>query len=213
MRALTKKYGILLICDEVMTGVGRTGKFWAHQYSNIVPDIITSAKGITSAYLPLGATIVSDEIYQSFAEKPYIGGLTYMSHPVCMASCAAALRIMREDKVVEHVDSLQGWFNQRMKEIGAKHKSVGDARSIGFFSCFEIVADQKTKAPLAPYPQAHPAFAQYQAACLEDGLMMYANGGNGVLLFIPPLTSTKEELDNCFNILDKNLAIFDKVVQ
>ena len=151
LRKLLTKYGILLVCDEVMCGLGRTGAWFACDNWNVVPDIITMAKGVTSAYLPLGVVAVSEEIAKHFDDQVYSGGLTYNGHPLCLAAAVANLQVMEDEKVVENAKKMGVVMARHHQELKSKHICVGDVRSIGLFGCLELVKDRKSKEPLAPY--------------------------------------------------------------
>src|SRR5262249_42976233 len=167
LRELCTRHGILLICDEIMTGFGRTGEWFAVDHWGVVPDIMTVAKGLTSAYVPLGATIVSDAIAAQFEDKPLYAGLTYNSHPVGCAAAVACINAYTEDHLIEHAKAMGEIRAAELNRLKEKHPSVGDARSIGLFSLVELVKNRETREPLTPYnPKPDqlgpmPAFTAY----------------------------------------------------
>ncbi|MFH1907707.1 MAG: aminotransferase class III-fold pyridoxal phosphate-dependent enzyme, partial [Chloroflexota bacterium] len=149
VRALCDKYGIVMIADEVMSGFGRTGKWFAVDHWNVVPDIMTMAKGLTSAYAPLGAVAMKPEIAAAFDERTFESGLTYTSHPVSLAAAIANIQVLREDKLVEHAADMGPVLKRLLTDLGEAHPSVGEVRNIGLFGIIELVRDRKTKEPMA----------------------------------------------------------------
>jgi taurine--2-oxoglutarate transaminase len=211
VRALCEKYGIVMIADEVMSGFGRTGKWFAVEHWGVVPDIITMAKGLTSAYAPLGAVAMKPEIAVAFNNIPFESGLTYTSHPVSLAAAVANIQAMREDKVVEHAAGMGPVLKRMLSEISEAHPSVGDVRSIGLFGILELVKDRKTKEPMAPWNGSSPEMIALKKYCLDHGLFLYTHWHT--VLIIPPLIITEEQLKEGFDILDKALEITDAAVR
>lgn len=209
VRKLCDKYGIVMIADEVMSGFGRTGKWFAIEHWDVVPDIITMAKGLTSAYAPLGAVAMKPEIAAAFDEHAFESGLTYTSHPISLAAAVANIQAMREDKVVEHAAGLGGVLRRMLTDLGESHPSVGEVRSIGLFGILELVKDRKTKEPVAPWNGSSPEMTALRKYCLDHGLFLYTHWHT--VLIIPPLIITEEQLKEGFAVLDKALAITDKV--
>ena len=156
LRALCDKYGILLIDDEVMSGFGRTGKWLATQHYGIKPDIVTCAKGLTSGYMPLGATIVSERIAKYFETNMLWGGLTYSGHPVCCAAAVANLRIYEEDKIFQNVEKQGRYLASRLEGMKKKYACVGDVRHIGLFSVLELVKDKATRRTVGAIQRHQP---------------------------------------------------------
>ena len=210
LRKLCDKYGILLMCDEVMAGVGRTGKMFACDHWNVVPDILTMAKGMTSAYMPLGAAAVSDKIAKSFDDRMLSCGLTYQSHPMSMAVCSAVMKVMEEEDLVGNSHRMGKVMESLMKELMVKHKSIGQHRSIGLFGCLELVKNRKTKEPMAPYGQSSEAMTKLIGFLRENGVFAFAN--SNLLHTNPPLCVNEQELRDVFAIVDKALDITDKYV-
>jgi len=203
LRALCDKYGILMICDEVMCGLGRTGEWYAVDHWGVVPDIITMAKGLTSAYLPLGAVAVSSKIAHAFDEKPFSGGLTYQSHPMCLAAAVANLKVMEEEDIVGNSKRMGKVLGSLLADMKEKHPCVGDVRSIGLFGILELVKDRKTKEPMAADPMA-----KLGAFFREKGVYAFIN--NHTLLTNPPLCINESELREVFSIIHEGLFIIDQ---
>ncbi len=210
VRALCDKYGIVMIADEVMSGFGRTGKWFAVDHWNVLPDIMTMAKGLTSAYAPLGAVAMRPEVAAAFDERVFESGLTYTSHPVSLAAAVANINVMREEKIVEHAAAMGPVLKRMLNDLGESHPSVGDVRSIGLFGIVELVKDRKTKEPIAPWNGSSPEMAALRKYCLDHGLFLYTHWHT--VLVIPPLIITEGELREGFSTLDKALEITDKGV-
>ena len=151
VRALCDKHGILLICDEVMSGFGRTGEWFAVDHWKVVPDILMMAKGLTSAYVALGAVGIRRKIADHFKDKVFYGGLTYNSHPLGCAAALATIAVYEEDKLIERAKKMGVVMRRMLEDLKAKHPCVGDVRSIGLFGIVELVKDRKTMEPLAPF--------------------------------------------------------------
>ncbi len=208
VRKLCDKYGIVMICDEVMSGFGRTGKWFAVEHWNVIPDIITMAKGLTSAYAPLGAVAMKPEIAAAFNEHAFESGLTYTSHPISLAAAVANIQAMREDKVVEHAAGLGGVLRRMLSDLGEAHPSVGEVRSIGLFGILELVKDRETKEPMAPWNGSSPEMTAFRKYCLDHGLFLYTHWHT--VLIIPPLIINEKELMEGMTVLDEALKITDK---
>lgn len=193
LRKLCDKYGILLVCDEVMAGLGRTGEWFAVDHWNVVPDMITMAKGLTSAYMPLGAVAVSPKIAAAFDDKPFSGGLTYNGHPMCLAAAVATLRVLEDEKVVEHAKEMGKVMTKLGMQLKERHPSVGDWRSIGLFGGMELVKNRKTKEPLVPFNTVNPAMSKLIAACKGKGMFVF--NFYSVVFACPPLTITEQQLN------------------
>ncbi|MBP1702804.1 MAG: aminotransferase [Chloroflexi bacterium] len=210
VRALCDRYGILLIADEVMSGFGRTGKWFAVQHWNVIPDLMTMAKGLTSAYAPLGAVAMKPEIAAYFDERVYQGGLTYTAHPISLAAAIANIQVMQADRIVEHAAAMGSVLHRLLTDLGERHESVGDARSIGLFGVIELVKDRQTKEPLAPFNGSSPEMLAVRKYCLDHGLYLYTHWHT--VLVIPPLVITEEQLVEGFEVLDKALEAADRSV-
>src|SRR5687768_10756866 len=159
VRALCDKYGILMIADEVMSGFGRTGKWFAIEHWGVVPDLITMAKGITSAYVQLGAVGMRQTIADAFRDKPFPGGLTYSSHPVACATALATIAVMEEDGLVQRASTMGRLMHELLADLAARHPSVGAVRSIGLFGVVELIRDRATREPMAPFNGTSPEMA------------------------------------------------------
>jgi taurine--2-oxoglutarate transaminase len=200
IRQLCDKYGILLVADEVMSGFGRTGKWFGVNHWGVVPDMMTMAKGLTSGYVPLAAVVVSVPIAQYFDDKVLLGGLTYGSHPLGCAAGIATLQVYQEDRLIENSARLGQALAQRLEEIKSRHPSVGDVRSIGLFSAIELVKDRATKEPLPS--------SLLNRFLREQGLFTFLPSN---LIFVtPPLCITEAQLDDGLAIIDRALEIADK---
>lgn len=210
VRALCDKYGILLITDEVMSGFGRTGEWFAVNHWNVVPDIMTMAKGLTSGYAPLGAVAMKPEIAATFDEKVFEGGLTYNGHPVSLAAAIAVINVMQQDHLVEKAKETGKVMADMMAELADRHPSIGDTRSIGLFGILELVRDRKTREPMAKFNQTSPEMTAFKNDLLEQGLFIYTHWHT--LLLIPPLIITPEQLTEGFSMIDRALEITDKSV-
>ena len=210
VRALCDKHGILLICDEVMSGFGRTGTWFAVDHWNVVPDILTMAKGLTSAYVALGAVGIRRKIADHFKDKVYYGGLTYNSHPLGCAAALATIAVYEEDQLLERARKMGVVMKQMHQELKAKHPSVGDVRSIGLFGIVELVKSRTTMEPLAPFNGTSPEMQALGKFFREEGLYTFVRW-NGFFTN-PPLTITEAEMAEAFAIIDRGLDITDKVV-
>jgi taurine--2-oxoglutarate transaminase len=210
VREICDKYQILFIADEVMSGFGRTGKWFAVDHWNVVPDLMTMAKGLTSAYAPLGAVAMKPEIAAAYNEIVYQGGLTYTAHPISLAAAIANIKVMQEDHIVEHTHEMGPVLHRMLTDLGEQHPSIGEVRSIGLFGIIELVRDRKTKEPMAPWNSNSPEMKALRKELLEKGLFIYSHWHT--LLIIPPLIITEEQLAEGFAILDKALSSADKSV-
>jgi len=208
VRALCDKYGIVMIADEVMSGFGRTGEWFAVDHWNVVPDIMTMAKGLTSAYAPLGAVAMKPDIAAAFNDRAFESGLTYTSHPVSLAAAIANITVLREDKLVEHAAGMGPVLKRLLTDLGEAHPSVGEVRSIGLFGILELVKDRKTKEPMAAWNGSSPEMVAFRKTCLDHGLFLYTHWHT--VLIIPPLIISEEQLKEGFEVLDEALEITDK---
>ncbi|HYV44340.1 MAG TPA: aminotransferase class III-fold pyridoxal phosphate-dependent enzyme [Myxococcaceae bacterium] len=213
LRELCDRTGILLILDEVMCGFGRTGKWFACNHWNVVPDIMTVAKGLTSSYLPLGAVLMRDRVAAHFDKNVFAGGLTYNSHPMSCAAALATIAVYEEDKLVENAAKLGQVLSRELNKLKEKHPSVGEVRAIGLFSIVELVKDRRTREPLVPFnakPDQMGAMSQISAFFRENGLFTFVRWNN---FFVnPPLCITEAELMEGLQIVDRALEIADQAV-
>ncbi len=214
MREICDQHGILLIADEVMSGWGRTGKWFAVENHGVIPDMIATAKGITSGYLPLGALIVSDKIASQFDDKVLFLGLTYSAHPVCCAAGLEVLKIYEDDGLIENTVAMGKYIDARMEELKKKHLSIGDWRNTGLLGCIELVKNRKSKEPMAPY-NAKPdemTVMNKVAARLKD-LGMYTFVRWNYIFVAPPLCINKEQVDEGLAMISDAISIADGYVQ
>ncbi len=210
LKELLDRYGILLVCDEVMSGFGRTGKMFAFEHYDIVPDIVTMAKGLTSAYAPMAAMAVSDRIADHFKTNTFWGGLTYNSHCVGLAAAEAAVRVLRDEGMVENAAAQEAVMREHMDRIKDKHPSVKECRVLGLFGMVDLQRDQDGT-PMAPYNGSHPAMAEFNHELRDNGLFTYTRWGS--FMCNPPLCITSEQIAQAFDIIDDALAITDRHVQ
>ena len=203
VRELCDRYGILLVFDEVMTGFGRTGEAFAAQRFGVTPDMITFAKGVTSAYVPLGGVVVRESLAAYFDTHPLPSGHTFSGHPLAMAAGVAALRAYREERLFERAREIEGWLRTRFDSLAARHRVVGEARGVGAFFGLELIADRETRAPLVAW-QGAQSLQHFFNDLLDRGL--YVLGRYNVAIVAPPLVVRPEELDQAFEILDAALG-------
>jgi taurine---2-oxoglutarate transaminase len=211
VRALCDKYGILMIADEVMSGFGRTGKWFAIDHWGVVPDLITMAKGLTSAYVQLGAVGMRRPIADSFREKPFPGGLTYSSHPVACAAALATIAVMEEDGIVDRASRTGDLMSRLLADLAAHHPCVGAVRSIGLFGVVELVRNKTTREPMAPFNGTSPEMTALGKFFRQEGLFTFVRWN--YFFTNPPLTITEAELREGFAIIDRALATADASVQ
>ncbi len=211
VRYLCDKYHVLLIADEVMSGFGRTGKWFAVDNWKVVPDLMTMAKGLTSAYAPLGAVAMKPEIAAAFNDVVYQGGLTYTAHPISLAAAIANIRVMQEDHIVEHTQAMGPILYRMLNDLGEQHPSIGEVRSIGLFGIIELVRNRKSKEPLTPWNSSSPEMKALRKELLDKGLFVYTHWHT--ILIIPPLIITEEQLAEGFAILDKALSTIDESIK
>ena len=210
LRALLDKHGILLICDEVMCGFGRTGKMFAFEHGDIVPDILTMAKGLTSSYLPLGAMGVNDKIAKHFQDNVFFGGLTYNAHALCLATAEAVLDVMEDEKLVDNAARMQEVMLAEMAALKQRHPSIRDFRAIGLFGLIELQKDRQGTR-MAPYGGSHPAIDKLMGFFKQEGLYTISHWWN--IMCNPPLSITPEQLREGFEIIDRGLEITDAAVE
>lgn len=207
VRMLCDRYNILLILDEVMSGFGRTGKWFACQHWDVVPDIMTMAKGLTSGYAPLGVVAMKEEIAAHFNDRAYVGGLTYNGHPISLAAAIATIEVMQSERIVERAAETGRVFADMLAEVAGRHPSIGEVRSIGLFGVMEIVRDRKTREPMAPFNGISAEMTAFQKYLRDHGVFLYTHW-NTVLL-IPPLIITPDQLSEGFRVIELALEITD----
>ncbi len=211
VRALCDKYGILLVVDEVMSGFGRTGRWFGCQHYDIKPDIMVMAKGLTSSYVPLGAVAVNERVARHFDDHPMICGLTYSGHPVSCSAGIATIRAFQEDNILEHVATVAPVQDRLLAELQQRHPCVGQVRNIGLFGVIECVRDRATREPLAPFnatPAEMSVMSRVAASLSEQGLMTFVRW-NWVFC-VPPLIITEEQLVEAYGIIDRALEVADE---
>jgi taurine--2-oxoglutarate transaminase len=211
VRALCDKYGILMIADEVMSGFGRTGRWFAIEHWGVVPDMMTMAKGLTSAYVQLGAVGLRQPIADTFKDKPFPGGLTYSSHPLACAAALATLAVYEEDDLIARAARTGTLMADLLADLAARHPSVGAVRSIGLFGIIELVKNRETRAPMAPFNGTSPEMAALGTFFREEGLFTFVRWN--YFFTNPPLSITEAELREGFAIIDRGLTIADRAVE
>ncbi len=211
LRKLCDKYGILLIADEVMSGFGRTGEWFAVDHWNVVPDLISMAKGLTSAYVQLGAVGMRREIAEHFQKNVFWGGLTYNSHPLACAAALATIAVYEEDGLIENARRLGKVLSAQLQALKQSHRSVGATRNIGLFGIVELVRDSKTLEQLAPFNGTSPEMQALGKFFRQEGLYTFVRWNT--FFTNPPLCITEAELTEAFAIIDKGLEITDLAVK
>ncbi|TML73245.1 MAG: aminotransferase class III-fold pyridoxal phosphate-dependent enzyme [Actinobacteria bacterium] len=213
IREVCDRYGVLLVLDEVMAGFGRTGRWFACDNWDVVPDILTVAKGINSGYVPLGAMIIGPRLREWVRGKYFPGGLTYAGHPLACASAVASIEAFREEGVVENAAEAGSYLGDGLRGLAAAHPSIGEVRGLGCFWGVELVKSRETREMLVPFNasgEAAAPVARLAKAALERGLYLMTHWN--VIMVVPPLTVTSEEVDEGLAILDEVLAIADEYV-
>jgi taurine--2-oxoglutarate transaminase len=199
LREITRKYGILLISDEVMTGFGRTGEWFAVNHWDVVPDILTMAKGLTSGYMPLGAVAVSDAIARHFDDRMLYMGLTYYGHPLSCAAAIATLQVYEDENLIEHSRALGKVLAAELDRMRKEHAIVGDVRSLGLFSTIELVQDRVTRQPVDA-----AVMNRIKAQLKADGLTTFVN--KNMVFACPPLVITEAQLRDGLGIIERAIA-------
>lgn len=214
VREICDRYGIVWIADEVMSGFGRAGRWFAVELagdeggSPVEPDLVTFAKGVNSGYVPLGGVIVSRAIYETFAQRPFPGGLTYSGHPLACAAAVATIQAMTDERIVENADRLgRQVFGPELAAMAERSPIIGEVRGAGAFWAVELVRDKATREPLVPYNAAGAAnapMAALAAACKRRGLLPFVNGSRTHV--VPPLNITDEEARYGLALLEESIA-------
>lgn len=212
VRELCDRHGIVFVLDEVMAGFGRTGAWFAADHFGVVPDLLTFAKGVNSGYVPLGGVAISAAIADTFATRPYPGGLTYSGHPLACAAAVATLRVMAEEKIVENAAHIgETVLGPGLRELAGRHPSVGEVRGQGVFWALDLVRDRETREPLVPYNatgEANAPMAAFAAACKKGGLWPFVNMNRTHA--VPPCNVTEAEAKEGLAILDAALTVADE---
>ena len=211
VRKLCDKYGIVMIADEVMSGFGRTGEWFAVDHWKVVPDLISVAKGLTSSYLPLGAVGMRPKIAKHFTDKVFYGGLTYNSHPMGCAAALATIRVYEEDHLIDNARKMGAVLKSLGVDLQEKHPSVGAVRSIGLFGIVELVRSQKTRQPMAPFNGTSDEMAALGKFFRENGLYTFVRWNT--FFTNPPLCINESQMREAFAIIDKGLEITDRAVK
>ena len=212
VRALCDEFGIVMIADEVMSGFARAGEWFAIQHWDVVPDLLTFAKGVNSGYVPLGGVLINDAINETFQQRVYPGGLTYSGHPLACASAVASIEIFKEEGIVEHASTMgDEVIGPELEKLAARHPSVGEVRGLGMFWAVELVRDRDTHEPLVPYnasgADARP-MVDLANACKDRGLWPFTHFNR--LHVVPPCTTTADELREGLGVLDEALDVADQ---
>ena len=211
LRALCDKYGILLIADEVMAGFGRTGEWFSVDHWKVEPDLISMAKGLTSAYVQLGAVGMRRGIADHFAKNVFYGGLTYNSHPLACAAALATIAVYEEDNLIEWARDMGVVMHGLLDDLKARHPSVGATRNIGLFGIVELVRDKETREPMAPFNGTSPEMQALGKYFRQEGLYTLVRWNT--FFTNPPLCISEAELREAFAIIDRGLEITDEAVR
>jgi taurine--2-oxoglutarate transaminase len=211
VRAICDEFGIVMIADEVMSGFGRAGEWFAVDRWGVTPDLITFAKGVNSGYVPLGGVIISDAIGATFQHRPFPGGLTYSGHPLACASAVASINIFKDEGIVEHARSLgEDVIGPELARLMDNHPSVGEVRGVGVFWAVELVRNRGTREPLVPFNASGADAApmnELATSCKKNGLWPFIHFNR--LHVVPPCTTSTDEIYEGMAILDRALDVAD----
>ena len=211
VREICNRHGIVFIADEVMAGFGRTGRWFGIDNFDVVPDLLTFAKGVTSGYVPLGGVAINDAIFSTFADRAYPGGLTYSGHPLATAAAVATITAMEDEGMVANAARIgEQVLGPGLRALAQRHPSVGEVRGLGVFWAIELVANPLTREPLAPYGGSSPAMNAVLAACKSGGLLPFANFNR--IHVCPPCNVSDAEIAEGLAILDAALDVADQHV-
>jgi taurine--2-oxoglutarate transaminase len=210
VREICDRHGILMVCDEVMAGFGRTGRWFAVDHWDVVPDLLTMAKGLTSSYLPLGAVAMRHHIAEAFETKMFFGGLTYSSHPISLAAALATIRVYEEDDLIGNAARLGPVMRRHHERLAAKHPSVGAHRNIGLFGILDLVRSHDPWTPMAPFNGTSDEMKAIGKFFRENGLYTFVAAAS--IHTNPPLSITEEQLAEGFDVIDRALDIADQAV-
>lgn len=211
VRELCDQHGIVMIADEVMTGFGRTGAWFAMRGMDVVPDLLTFAKGVNSGYVPMGGVAINDAIADFFGQRAYPGGLTYSGHPLACASAVASIRVMEDEKIIDHAARVgEEIIAPRLREIADRHPSVGEVRGLGVMWAIELVSDPVTRTPLAPYGGTSAAMGQVIGRLRERGMLPFANFNR--IHVVPPCNIAEDDLERGLAMIDDALDLADEHV-
>jgi taurine---2-oxoglutarate transaminase len=204
VRQLCDRHGIVMIADEVMAGFGRTGKWFSIDHWNVVPDVMTMAKGLTAAYVQLGAVGMRRKIADHFRDNVFYGGLTYNSHPLACACALATLAVYEEDDLIARAATMGTVMNGLLAELAKKHECVGAVRNIGLFGVVELVRDRKTMQPMAPFNGTSPEMQALNRYFRAEGLYTFVRWHT--FFTNPPLCITEGQLKEGFGMIDRALT-------
>mgnify|MGYP005763102447 CR=1 FL=1 len=213
LRKICDKYGVLLICDEVMAGFGRTGKFFAFENYDIIPDMVTMAKGLTSGYIPLGAVAVTNEIAEYFDDHVLRTGLTYSGHVLGCAAANACIDVMDEENMVENSRVMGEYLKKRELELQKNHPCVGDVRGIGLMTGLEIVFNRAAHESMHPLKDGTNPIEEFNQYMIKTHKILVGIKAPKLIVLAPSLTVTKEQIDIVIEALDDGLRVLDKYVQ
>jgi taurine---2-oxoglutarate transaminase len=212
VRELCDRYGILLILDEVMAGFGRTGRWFAFDDFDVVPDLITFAKGVNSGYVPLGGVIISETIYETFVDRVFPGGLTYSGHPLACAAAVATINAMRDEHIIENARAIgESVLGPGLRELASRHPVIGEVRGVGVFWALDLVRNRETREMLVPYNAAgadNAPMSELVGACKSRGLLPFTNYNR--LHVVPPCAVTEAEAKEGLALLDDAFSEIDK---
>jgi taurine--2-oxoglutarate transaminase len=212
VRAICDEFGIVMIVDEVMSGFGRCGEWFAVDRWDVTPDLITFAKGVNSGYVPLGGVIISQRIAETFARQPFPGGLTYSGHPLACASAVASIEIFEDEDILEHARTIgERTIGPKLRELATRHDSVGEVRGLGVFWAVELVRNRATREPLVPYNAAGEAaqpMNELAAVMKARGVWPFLHFNR--VHFVPPCIVSEAEVDEGIAALDAALTVTDR---
>ena len=214
VREICDKHRILLIMDEVMSGFGRTGKWFGFQHHDIVPDMIAMAKGLTSGYLPFGCLMVSDRIASKYDDTVLALGLTYSAHPVCCAAALETIKIYEDENLIANAEAMGRYIDEQVEILKQKHLSIGDWRNTGLLGCLELVKNRDTKEPMAPFnarPDEMVVMNKVAAKIKELGMYTFVRWS--YIFIAPPLCITKEQIDEGLAMISGAVSIADKEIE
>lgn len=210
LRQLCDENGILMISDEVMAGWGRSGKWFGIEHFDVVPDIMTTAKGLTSAYVPLGGMIWNKKLWDHFQDHPFVGGLTYGGHALACAAAVANIEVYRNENLIENSRIMGEYFTQKLLELKEKHPSIGDVRNIGLWGVIELTSDREKRTPLAGYADSKRNVSVKLTKKLASmGLTLFAKWD--YIFMAPPLIIRRSEIDDAIAIIDEALKEVDSI--
>ena len=212
LRQLCDENGMLLIVDEVMAAWGRAGKWFGIEHYDIVPDIMTTAKGITSGYIQLGATIWTKKIWDYFQERKFVSGLTYTGHALACACGVANIEVYKKENLIQQSAENGAYLEKKLKELEKKHCSVGDTRCVGLWACIELVSDKKNKTPIAGFNDSiRNVSGPLGKIFMENGLYLYCNWD--YIFISPPIIINRQQIDEMISVIEKGLAYTDTMAK